>query len=360
MTKKTKEKTLVALDLGNNQIKIKTDKEEFLFPTAMLAVEDTSNESLIPTEERYSVFKTAINDNKSYYFGSELKEIGYEERWIRSIGYGLRRYNNETFKAMLTYALGVAVASNSAGMHTVDVVIGLPTSDVGDPRLLDDTEAKKCISDYLLGAQALTISGEKYSINVEAIKIVPQYFGTLVNLAYDGALEIKDERIISSENCIIDLGGGTVLGDIVNGLTLGGKKFGDDWGVADIIDELRTKVNNNYQKTIDANVLMSILKEGSDELGYHYVPGNSNYRLDLTTEVVEIRNQYTSRILAKMRTEIRHPEKLSAILITGGGANIIYGDKLKKEFPEVEIVKESELANVRGFYTFGKIFGLGE
>lgn len=77
---------------------------------------------------------------------------------------------------------------------------------------------------------------------------------------------------------------------------------------------------------------------------------------DLTLIIDQARKYYTYRILNKMRSEIRHPEKLTAIYITGGGAHIIYEEKIKKEFPEVQIVQEAEIANVRGFYKLGKIF----
>ncbi len=347
------ETILIALDLGNEQIKIKTKNNELIFPAAILDIEDTNMEFIIPSNDIFPVFKTAINENKGHYFGPTLTDIGYEEMWIRSTGYGIRRYNNETFMSMLTYALGLAVSEYGEGSYEVDIVIGLPVSEAGDSQSLDDTEAKRSICEYLSNTQNVTINEEKYQIDINKIKTVPQYFGTIVNLI-DEEKTNKKEELLKGESEIIDLGGGTTVGATIKRFSFGRKSFNESWGVIDVIDRIRS------QTGVDSNTLMNIFKSNRKDKKYVYELRGGKQTQDLTSIINQARKYYTNHILNKMRSEIRQPEKLTAIYITGGGANIILEDKIKKEFPEVQIVPESEMANVRGFYKLGKIFNVLE
>lgn len=247
------ENILVALDLGNEQIKIKTEDNEWIFPAAILDIEDTNMGSIIPRNDDFPIFKTTLLGNRGHYFGPSIKEVGYEEMWLRSIGYGMRRYDNEMFKTMLTYSLGLALSEHGEGNYVIDVVIGLPVSETGYPFYLDDTESKKCIYDYLSQTQNLTINDKKFQIDIANIKTVPQYFGTVINLI-DEESSVKKEALLRGESEIIDLGGGTTVGATIKHCCFGRKSFNEAWGVVDVIDKIRN------QTGIDSNILMSVFK----------------------------------------------------------------------------------------------------
>ncbi|MGL5895466.1 MAG: hypothetical protein ACRCZN_00585 [Lactococcus lactis] len=360
-----KTKKIIAIDLGNDQIKIKTGmakKNEYIFPTALLAVADTNTVSLFSQGEDYPVFKTEVNDFEENYFGPQLRDIGYEENWSRSIGYGLRRYKTENFQAMLSYALGLSFMDEGAGTYEVNIVTGLPTTDAGDPRLTDDTESKRCIINYLKEEQSIIINDKTYIIKVGEVQVLPQYFGLLVDRAFNKDLTIADEDIINKKNAVLDLGGGTTLGDVAIGLSIkGGQQFNIDSGVSDVISGIGNAIAQEHGININSNnVIMDMIKSRSEEAGYKYSPGNANYVYDVTPQIKEGRKQYTRKIKNLIQSKILHPEELSNIIIGGGGANLIYMEDIEKEYPEAVLADESELANVRGYYKFGLIKEFGE
>lgn len=360
-----KRKKIIAIDLGNDQIKIKTGmsvKDEYIFPTALLAVADTNTVSLFSQGDDYPVFKTEVNDFEENYFGPKLRDVGYEENWARSIGYGLRRYKTENFKAMLTYALGLSFIDEGPGTYDVNIVTGLPTTDAGDPRLVDDTESKKFITEYLKEEQSVSINDKTYNIIVGDVQVLPQYFGLLVDRAFNKDLTVSDEAIINEKNAVLDLGGGTTLGDVAKGLSIkGGQQFNIDTGVSDVISGIANAIAKEHGININSNnVIMDLIKSTSEESGYTYSPGNENYIYDVTPQIKEGRKQYTRKIINLLRSRILHPEELNKIVIGGGGANLIYLNKITDEYPEAVLAEESEMANVRGYYKFGLIKEFGE
>lgn len=357
----TKKRIAIALDLGNKFIKIKSAKQSYCFPTAMLPKAKTGRSVIggFGTNERAKIFSTAINDHQPMYFGPGLTEMGYETSWISSIGFGLTRYTSSEFKAMFEYALALAAKDFEKEMLEIELVTGLPSLDEQDP------EIGQYIADFVKRSHTVKIVDEQseeeqeVTFSVKTVMIVPQYYGTLWNLAVDEKLAILDKRVIEGTVGVSDFGGGTTLVDIAHQLSLGarGSSWQDDTGV----DEFHRAVH--LTTPLADYEIERIYLEGSEDKGYLYNPGNPKQIKNVTDAFMEQRQEATDYMIGVYRRHFPKPETLRAIYQTGGGASFLFKDQLQEAFGEkveVVFVKESQMSNVNGYYKIAMREGLGE
>ncbi|USI65314.1 ParM/StbA family protein [Lactococcus petauri] len=361
MSTSNKQHVMVALDLGNKFVKIKSQKKSYCFPTAMLPKKQTGRALVggLGTASKADLFSTAINDHDNMYFGPGLTEMGYEASWVSTIGFGLSRYTSSDFKAMFEYALAIATKDFEEEMLEIDLVTGLPSMDEQNDEIVE------YLADFLRRSHTVKVVNEKQNTEqeityaVKALIIVPQYYGTLWDLAVDDDLNILDTRIIEGTVGVVDFGGGTTLVDTAHqlGLGAGSNSWQDDTGV----DYFHRAVH--LTSPLADYKIERIYLEGDEEKGYIYNPGNPLQIKNLTEPFMEQRQNATDYMKSVYRRRFPKPEELSVIFQTGGGANFLLENQMVELFDgkvSVEFIKDSQMANVRGYYKLGIREGLGE
>ena len=357
----TKKRIAAAVDLGNGHIKIRSSKRRSHFPTAMLAKEKTGRAVLgsFGGNKGARLFSTAINDNHPMYFGPSLMETGYEKNWIPSIGFGMSRYASLEFKAMFEYTLALIAEDYAEEMLEIDLVTGLPTLDEQNSEIID------YLADFLKRSHTVKILDEHtneatdVSYIVKKLIIVPQYYGTLWNLAVDDDFNILEPRIFDGTVGVSDFGRGTVLVDISHQLQLGaeGSPWQDDRGVDYFMRGVR------LTSPLPDSVIERIYLEGNEEAGYHYRPVNPMQAKNVTEDFMAKREEATDYMKGIYRRQFPKPEELSVIYQTGGGANFLLEKPLKALLDgkvELVFVKDSQMSNVDGYYKIAMRSGFGE
>jgi|GEM_PF-3275319 len=361
MSTSNKPRVAIALDLGNKYVKIKTGKASSCFPTAMLPKNQTGRAIAggFGTAPKAPLFSTAINDHQAMYFGPGLPDMGYESNWISSIGFGLSRYTSPDFKAMFEYALAFAVKDFEEEMLEVDLVTGLPSMDEQNDDIVT------YLDDFLRRSHTVKMIEEgkgsetEITYTIKTVVIVPQYYGTLWDLAVDEDLNILDTRIIEGTVGVVDFGGGTTLVDTAHqlGLGAGATSWQEDTGV----DYFHRAVH--LTSPLADYKIEKIFLEGSEDKGYIYNSGNTLQIKNLTEPFMEQRQKATDYMKGVYRRRFPKPEELSVIFQTGGGANFLLGSQLVEAFEgkvAVEIIEDSQMANVKGYYKLAIREGLGE
>lgn len=361
MTTTNKKHIAVAVDLGNGDIKLRSSKRREHFPTAILPKNLTGRSVLggFGAEKGARLFATAINDNQQMYFGPGLREMGYEESWTLSIGFGMQRYSSLEFKAMFEYALALIAEDFNEEMLEIDLVTGLPTLDEQNP------EITEYLSEFLKRSHTVKISDEQsgeeknISYTVKTLIIVPQYYGTLWNLAVDDEFNIIEPRIFNGTVGVSDFGRGTVLVDTSHKMQLGA--VGTPWQADQGVDSFMRGVS--LTSPLADSVIERIYLEGSEEEGYHYRPENPLQNRNVTEEFMKKRQDATDFMKKVYLRQFPKPEQLSVIFQTGGGARFLLEKPLKDLFEgkvELVFVKDSQMSNVDGYYKIAMRSGLGE
>ena len=85
---------------------------------------------------------------------------------------------------------------------------------------------------------------------------------------------------------------------------------------------------------------------------------SDNNRFDVTEIVLSAIQHWTNTIINNVFTTFQNLNEVDAVIVTGGSASIIDKQAFADAFSDstkVIFVDEPELANVRGFYKYGKL-----
>lgn len=377
-------KTLIALDLGNNQVKVKSKKTGLIvMPSALLEKSHAPTFYLggepknIPSLYRLRLDK----EEKAYYFGETLAEWGKSNvnHWERSIGFKLKRYQGETFQMIALFAIARVVKELETRNPIIDLVTGLPSKDFQD----ETKEILPTLRKILKGSHTIYVDDVPVTFEIARVDFYPQYVGTVVDNSYkwadDTCAELKDDfsKFENIRYGIMDIGGGTILADIVDGLNfnLSTAKPDSQNGAHRLFNHI-IKGFSVSQSQVDM-----MLRKPNDS-GKYVINQTGVAPLDLTEKVLEAKSLYTKKVAKEMEKTF-FEEDLSAesdginldkIFLTGGGTHIIDFEQLKHELensyvvPEkfkeqrnfIEILAHPETSNVEGYFKLGAISNLGE
>ena len=159
---------------------------------------------------------------------------------------------------------------------------------------------------------------------------------------------LKNEDLLEEKVGIIDVGGGTVLIDtLINfGLDKHNRKQYAT-GANDLYESIAAGIDGNasiYQ-------IEKIVREGikTREFAYRF---SKNNVIDIS-DLVELEiNSFTKRLVSNLKSTFKDIQTMDSLIITGGAANLINQRLIADTFETVTFVKDSEFANVRGFYKY--------
>ncbi|MBK0084379.1 ParM/StbA family protein [Lactococcus sp. S64] len=377
-------KTLIALDLGNNQVKVKSKKTGLIvMPSALL--ENKYGPTLylggepdnIPSLYRLRLDK----EEKAYYFGETLASWGKSNvnHWERSIGFKLKRYQGKTFQMIALFSIARVVKELEIRNPILDLVTGLPSKDFQD----ETKEILPTLRKLFKGRHTIYVDDVPISFEIAEVKFYPQYIGTVVDNSYrwtDHHLTELRENFSEFMNIrygIMDIGGGTILSDIVDGLN-----FNLSTAKPDSKNGAHRLFNHIIKEYSVSSSQVDLMLRNPNEDGKYIINQKGMSPIDLTDKVLEAKALYTTKVAKEMEKTF-FEEDLSAesdginldkIFLTGGGTYIIDFEQLKNElqnsyvvpdqFTEqqnfIEILKHPETSNVEGYFKLGAVSHLGE
>ena len=335
------------MDLGNKQTKLKSGKIEKVLPSYFVEASLYGNRDFFKSVKAKKDTKDfeSINDQGiTYAWGTEL-DVESISHVTDASGFGLGRYESRNFKLLVDFALAeLAYEENTNDTVYVDVVTGLPSADY------KSTKIKQTVTNVIEGAHLVNVNNKPINIVVENVFILPQPLGTLYNIVANDKGEIKDTPLKDANIGVVDIGGGTVLIDALRSMNL----------VDDNREQFQTGAYSLYRDIItelskNAILISEYELERVIRLNPEKWSPDGNKQIDLTPAIKKQSKLYTRRLVGNIRSTYKGFGRMQKILLTGGAANLIDYDELQQELPKlVHIVEESELANVRGFYKYGK------
>lgn len=335
---------IFSLDLGNKQAKLKSSKHEYILPSRYINAADMPMSIGNTASNDLHTYSVPFSDDE-YVWGKDIDQLHLDEYLSDTIMYG-DRYNSEAFKLLANFALGLLASDFSdAKEQVLEVVItaGLPTGDYANKNRLKD------LSKVLSGQHQVTIDNKIFTVRVKETNILPQPIGTLYNELLDKEGYINNKEYLNQKVGIVDIGGGTILIDTILNFQLSSKnRHQYNTGVNDLYESIASKIEGD----VSIYQLEKDLRKGSKERQWSY-RFSKNRQEDITKLVNSECDRFTKRLIDNINSTLRNLDSIDTLLFTGGGANLINQKLLKHTFKNSVIVKDTELANVKGFYKFG-------
>lgn len=344
---------LFALDLGNRQVKLMSEKATKVLPSYFVDATEYGNREVfnfVKSEE------TAVADYVSqrdadftYVWGTGLNISG--KHVTDTIGFS-GRYNSLEFKLLADFALAELsrdFKESRNGILDVVVVTGVPTEDY------EKDETIKQIADALKGVHSAEINGVAHAVRVHDVYVLMQPVGTAIDVMVDAMGDIKDGNDVEEGFVgVVDVGGGTVIVDAFDRMNLDMKNRTQlEDGAYSLYSAIRNRIHALGHKITDHEV-EAIVRKGNISEVYTWSP-NGRETIDLTEIIMTERKRYTRKIAAAVKATYKAMARMKTVYVTGGTANILIKAEFERAIPIAHFVRDSETANVRGFYKYGLI-----
>lgn len=264
-------------------------------------------------------------DGKDYLIGEGASMDNFE----------YDKTNNELHK-ICTYA-ALARLSNYVGMK-FNLIAGYP---------LNLYSANKIDFAKYLTTDEFVETKIRYDGNVYEEKLF-QVNDCIVLPQGVGALYIEPDRWKDKVVGVIDIGGLTINGCVVDNLNIVRETmFTEKCGIKILMNDIKKKLDSIYGVDIKEYEMKKII------FNKKYKKFGQN--IEESTEIIEkIMENYIKNIQNIMRKNKFDIESLEDILFIGGGS-IIVRDELCKIYPQAVFIDDPVYANVRGFYEVGRI-----
>lgn len=343
---------IFAIDLGNRRVKMKSDRGEYNYPASYLSAAHVGIRGIsgIMAEDNFC-YELEEDGAHRFVWGPDLGIYNLSEKIIDSYARS-GRMKQKKAQRLLKFALGrLALDYKEAqGKHLiVHLMLGVPITD-----LHQESETIEILKNLVVGRHSIQIDDETIMVEIPSenhVSIVPQYMGTVMEMAFNDKME-RVEAYSKGRIGLVDIGGGTILINSANYMTpspVGSESFE---GVNVVIKDVASKVNSTKTFLIE-----QALRDGNSVTGYMYRPNRNEADVRDITKIVEsVIETYTRFTLAPLITSsFPDLEEVDAIVLTGGGVNVISRDILLDEMGEEYVsrlvfAENAEQANVRGFY----------
>lgn len=347
---------LFALDIGNRQVKIKSEKTLKVLPAYFVEASkygDRMTMNLRGGKRQTSDYMSSRDDAFTYVWGKDL-DVDIVKP-TDSIGF-TDRYASREFKLLVDFALAELAreypqASASESMLEVVVVTGVPTGDYMQNDILFS------LSKAIKGDHSVVVDDLPLNIRVKEVFVVPQPMGTVIDAMVDDTGAMQDNPIEESTVGIADIGGGTLLIDLLRKMNMETNKREQlAEGAYTLYESIKHELTREGHH-ISVYEIEQMVREGSENNEYYWSP-NGKTNLDFTKTVMRERIKFTRDTASSIKAVYKEFDRMQAVLVTGGAANLLVKSELTSAIPNAVFVNDSETANVRGFYKYGLLQGV--
>ena len=310
----------IGIDVGYHHTKVCIDHKTVLSWDSVIGSPDLSRFRVVDRPDAY--IQTPYG---AFLYGetAALKSRSITRRedrdWISS----------DTYKALFLAALSRCPFAEGS------IVTGLPVAFYGDHDRLSSTFAN----------QEFTVNDRP--VTVRDVVVIPQPFGSLIDSALDWSGNIADIDIAIGHIGVIDVGGKTT--NILTAFRmeeLPAKTTSVNVGGWDVIRSVSSVLEHEMPDVDLRDVLLAdAVKSGRVSAFGKYI--------DITKVVTACTEPIAFQIIAQASQVWGAGAALDCILLTGGAAAMLH-PYLSAQYPHVKVVADPMLANVRGFYKYGK------
>lgn len=330
---------VIGLDIGFGYTKA-TDGQRFIVFKSVYgeAAELQFREQLLsdPDEEEYLHVEL---DEKSYFVG-ELAERQSVERYFT--------LDQSQFVADFTKVLALTPLSQMVErQEPIKLVAGLPISHYRRHR----TE----LSNILKGQHPLVVidkDGKRSDtvVRISEVKVVPQPFGTVLNLMLSDLGEVRDRRFLREKIGVIDVGFRTTDYTIADRTRYSerGSKTTEN-GISKAYASVAAKLQESSGVNVELYRLYDAVDRGSIKI--------HGKRYDLKLVVEHAFSQLANTIASDANRLWGNDWDMDRIMVTGGGGAVLspfMNKLLKGEVMPVDPGTDTRLSNVRGYWKYGK------
>ena len=361
--------TIFAIDLGNKQTKMTDGQHTYIYPSSLLQARKVdSGFSLDDKMDNMEKFKSSAQ-NGAFYWGKGILKYGKNDL-SESLSFD-RRYENRIFVQLCEFSLAKLAQNYDEardGVLTVDYVMaGLPSADA------DNDDNVKQIKDIFKGQHLVEIDGTPITVKVKQVFVFPQSTGTLYSIMYRGYnFEKPKESKVTAQEVelvnfmnegvvgIVDIGGGTVLLDILrNSVFSRNDRDQLNLGANTLYENIAGRVSRQFNINADIHKIEVLIRNGIKDGSFVYTRSAIN-KYDVTDIVKEEIEQWTYEIIDNINSTFKSLSDIDILIVTGGGSEIIDKDIFVDAFPQIKVkfVDDAEVANAKGFYYKGKALEL--
>lgn len=345
---------LFAIDLGNRQVKLKSEKATKVLPSYYVDVAEYGKRNvleLVKSEEAPTTgdYKSGRDEGFTYVWGTGLDVS--RKHVTDTLGLS-KRYDSREFKVLADLALAELARDfkeSLDGILDVVVVTGVPTNEY------DDEDTFKHIKEALTDVRSATIDGVTYVVRVHEVYILMQPVGTAIDVMVDEIGDIIDGNDIEDGYVgIVDIGGGTIIIDAFEKMNLDtNNRVQLEDGSHKLFINIRNRINDDkHGHRITEHEVERIVRDGHAKQSYYWSP-NGRDNINITDIVKQERERYTRKVVQSVKSTFKSMSRMRKIYVTGGTANLLNQSEFKTAIPIAEFVKDSETANVRGYYKYG-------
>ncbi|MCP5101143.1 MAG: ParM/StbA family protein [Chloroflexi bacterium] len=313
----------IGLDIGYNSTKVMgKGGNEFVFP------------SVVGTPERASF---SLNGNKEFLITlSDNSEAMVGQAAIMQSVFASRREDRDWIDSREYYTLAMAAISEvTKASGDISIVTGLPVAYYQD---------KEKLQDILMGEHRIKRDSRRWqTINVTAVRVVPQPFGTVLSVALHNSGAALTNNYVKGNIGVIDIGGKTTNILSVYRLTeVSRETTSVNLGAWNAVRQMRTYFTREFPdlELRDHEVNQAMIQRSTNYFGDSY---------DLTDVVDSVVTPMAEQVIAQASQLWGKAARLDAILIAGGGAHLL-GEYVQGYFKHAQILEKPQFANVTGFW----------
>lgn len=230
------------------------------------------------------------------------------------------------------------------GLHQKRSITEIETIVTGLP-VYEFNNYKENLRKTLEGWFQYEFNGETRQTRVKNASVIPQSAGAFYDYILDSKGEVKDEPLASEDVLVLDIGGRTTDGCIMEGAKYSQDSFTIFQGVWKAHNELRRLIAKEHRYTLKPFEVDKVMRSGALKLGSREVGVKDLVYKAVASVYPEMRDELTLHV-----DDFR---RYSAVLLTGGGAHV-YGEFLEQDIECPVIVTEgAEYANARGYRKYG-------
>lgn len=239
---------------------------------------------------------------------------------------------------VVTLAL-TALAATGARGDMAKLVTGLPVS-----WYKQDHDA---LEHALTGHHEIAVDGEVITFDIDAVRVVPQPFGTFFSQIVSDAGSLTDGKLAKGKVAIFDVGGHTTDLALSDSLEFIEKASGSiPVASGAYYDFLGRAISERYRLDLDAPGIEDAARTGEVTLW-----GKS---VRLSDEMIDAAlDSVTPDIVEFAKNKWNGDAKTFAAILVSGGAGALFYDRIHAAFPSARLVDGAQMANVVGFYRFG-------
>lgn len=330
--------SVIAIDIGFGFTKATNGQKNLIYKSVYGdATELQFREQFLDKKEQDQYLHIEL-DSKSYFVG-ELAEMQSMDRRFT--------LDPQQFVSNFTKVLALPAMARLAGPKaSVSLVVGLPISHY--------RRHKDELSTLLTGQHRFNIieaTGEKTEANIRVreVKVIPQPFGTVLDLMLSQKGEITDRKYAQEKIGVIDVGFRTTdftIADQGRYSERGSRSI--DYGISKAFSGIAARL----QEIAGINVELYRLFEAT-ERGWIKIHGK---RYDINPVREHAYTELASTIASQVNQLWANDWDIDQVVVSGGGGATLlpYMQKqLKGKVVPIDPAQDTRFNNVKGYYKYG-------